>query len=385
MQKNTAQSRQSPPDASNNTVSSIRLSIVVPTFNERGNIVELSHRIQSTLGSSGWELIFVDDDSPDATAALVRQLAQSDRRVRIIQRIGRRGLSSACIEGMLASGAPVIAVMDADLQHDETRLPLMLAAIEDGEADLALATRYAKGGDTGDWNKTREGMSKFATKLSSLVLKQPVSDPMSGFFMLRREILDETVRGLSAIGFKILLDILATSRRELRLVEIPYTFRGRFSGESKLDSTVLWDFGMLLADKTVGRYVPVRFVTFALVGGLGVFVHMAALSISLKVLEADFLTGQSVATISAMVFNFALNNILTYRDQRLRGWKWWTGLFSFMVACSIGAVANVGVANYLFIGQTQWALAALAGVAVGAVWNYAITQIYTWGRGRKQG
>jgi len=362
---------------------SLRLSIVVPTFNERSNVTELLTRVDAALGPDGWEIIFVDDDSPDGTAAFVRDIACKDPRVRSVHRIGRRGLSSACIEGMLASSASCIAVMDADLQHDETRLPVMLQAIEQLGADMAVATRYASGGSTGHWDSTREGMSRFATMLSGLVLRQPVSDPMSGFFMLRRTVLEESVRGLSALGFKILLDVLATSRRDLKIVEIPYTFRSRHSGESKLDSSALWDFAMLLADKTVGRYVPVRFIAFSIVGGLGVFVHMAALSGALKLVGMSFVQSQSVATVTAMVFNFAVNNVLTYRDQRLRGWKWWTGLATFVAACGIGAIANVGVANYLFLGDTQWVLAALAGVAVGAVWNYAVTQIYTWGRGRR--
>ena len=359
-----------------------RLSIIVPTYNERENVVELYQRIEKAMGPSGWELVFVDDDSPDGTAATVRDTARVDPRVRVIQRIGRRGLSSACIEGVLGSSAPTLAVMDADLQHDETRLPVMLDEIESGRAELVIATRYAAGGSTGDWNATREGMSRFATRMGNLLLKQPVSDPMSGFFMLRREVFEETVHGLSALGFKILLDILATARRPLKLAEVPYTFRDRFAGVSKLDSSVLWDFGMLLADKKFGRYVPVRFVAFAVVGGLGVFVHMAVLTVALKGLGIPFLSSQSLAAGAAMTFNFAVNNELTYRDRRLRGWRWWTGLLSFFAACSVGAVANVGVANYLFNGSARWVVAALAGIAVGAVWNYAITQIYTWGRAK---
>jgi dolichol-phosphate mannosyltransferase len=211
------------------------------------------------------------------------------------------------------------------------------------------------------------------------MLRQPVSDPMSGFFMLRRDVLDANVRRLSALGFKILLDILTSSRTPLRVLEVPYTFRDRFAGDSKLDSLAVWDFGMLLADKSIGRYMPVRFVAFAIVGGLGVFVHMVALSVLLKGLRLDFLRSQAIATVTAMIFNFALNNALTYRDRRLRGWRWWTGLATFIAACSIGAIANVGVANYLFLGKTQWVVAALAGVAVSAVWNYAVTKMYTWG------
>lgn len=362
----------------------LRLSIVVPTFNEKGNIEELIQRVDRALGREGWEIIFVDDDSPDGTAEVVRCIAQRDSRIRVLQRIGRRGLSSACIEGMLAASSDVIAVMDADLQHDEGQLPAMKRAIEESEVELVIATRYSNGGSTGDWDKTRAGISRFATQLSRLVLRQSLSDPMSGFFMLRRVVLSETVHGLSALGFKILLDIVATSNRELKIAEVPYTFRSRFAGESKLDSMAAWDFIMLLADKTIGQYVPVRFIAFGLVGGLGLVVHLAVLMIVFRVMALEFVVGQAIATMTAMVFNFSVNNVLTYRDKRLHGYQWWIGLASFSVACSVGAIANVGIAGYLYKGDAQWVLAAIAGVAVGAVWNYAITQIYTWGNSKKE-
>jgi dolichol-phosphate mannosyltransferase len=281
---------------------------------------------------------------------------------------------------MLAASAPTIAVMDADLQHDETILPKMLIEVEQGGTDIAIGTRYSEGGSTGDWDQSRKVMSRLATTASRLILKLPVSDPMSGFFMLRREVLDSTVHNLSGVGFKILLDILATAEQPLRLAEIPYCFRERFAGESKLDEMAVWEYGMLLADKTFGRFVPVRFLTFSIIGGLGVFVHMAVLSSMLKGLNFGFAIAQSAATGSAMIFNFAANNVLTYRDRRLRGWAWFKGLVSFMLTCSIGAIANVGIATYLFTNRTQWMLAAFAGVLVGAVWNYAVSQVYTWGR-----
>ncbi len=362
--------------------SPLQLSIVVPTFNEKQNVQELLRRLESALGDTRWEVIFVDDDSPDGTASVVRDIARADPRVRCLQRIGKRGLSSACIEGMMCTSAPTIAVIDADLQHDETILSRMLAEIEQGRADVVVGTRYGAGGSTGDWNKSRKAMSRLATTASRAILRQPVSDPMSGFFMLERKILDSTVRNLSGLGFKILLDILATIKRPLRIVEVPYRFRDRFAGESKLDEMVIWEYGMLLADKTIGRWVPVRFLVFSFIGGLGVFVHMAVLTLALKGLEFGFTSAQSVATGSAMIFNFALNNVLTYRDKRLKSWAWLKGLISFMIACSIGAFANVGIATYLFKNRTQWVLAALAGVLVGAVWNYAVTQIYTWGKGK---
>jgi dolichol-phosphate mannosyltransferase len=359
--------------------SQLRLSLVIPTFNESANIAELLKRLQRSLGTSGWEVIFVDDDSADGTAKLVRTFAVVDPRVRCVHRIGRRGLSSACIEGILASSAPVVAVMDADLQHDETILPLMLAKIDEG-AELVVATRYDQGGSTGDWDASRVAMSQLATRVSRLVVKQSVSDPMSGFFMLRRDVFEQTVRNLSAMGFKILLDLLASVPREIRIAEVPYTFRDRHAGESKLDHMVIWEYGMLLLDKLIGRFVPVRFVLFALIGGLGVFVHLAFLSVLLHGLSLSFQHAQSVATLLTMAFNFAVNNVLTYRDRRLVGWKWWRGLASFMLACGIGAVANIGISTYLFEHQTTWLPAALAGIVVGAVWNYVVTQMYTWGK-----
>jgi dolichol-phosphate mannosyltransferase len=225
-------------------------------------------------------------------------------------------------------------------------------------------------------------MSRLATVTSRMVTRQPVSDPMSGFFMLRRGVLDATVRSLSGLGFKILLDVMATTKQPLRIAEVPYCFRERFSGESKLDEMVVWEYGMLLADKTIGRFVPVRFVAFSLIGGMGVFVHMTVLAPALKGPGLGFTTAQSVATGIAMVFNFALNNLLTYRDRRLRGWQWLRGLATFMIACSVGALSNVGVATYLYQNRTQWMLAGLAGVVVGAVWNFAVTQLYTWGKGK---
>jgi dolichol-phosphate mannosyltransferase len=359
----------------------LEVSIVVPTFNERQNVRELIARVEEALRGVAWEMIFVDDDSPDGTSAEVKAIAARDSRIRCIRRIGRRGLSSACIEGMLASAAPNLVVMDADLQHDESKVPAMLEALKAEGAELVIASRYTSGGDIGEWDKKRALMSRVATRLSRVVCRQPISDPMSGFFMIKADALDGCVRRLSGKGFKILLDIVASSPNVLRVAEVPYTFRERLHGESKLDSLVVWDFGMLLAEKTIGRYIPVRFFAFTLVGGAGVLVHMATLA-ALRFTTLSFSNAQAVATVVAMIFNFWLNNLLTYRDRRLRGRKWVTGLLSFMLACGLGAVANVGIASYLFASHTQWVLAALAGIAVGAVWNYAITQLYTWGQPR---
>jgi dolichol-phosphate mannosyltransferase len=356
------------------------LSVIVPTFNERDNVIALTERIADCLRGCEWELIYVDDDSPDGTAGLVRQLAAKDSRIRCVQRLGRRGLSSACVEGMLASSAPYLAVIDGDLQHDETLLPLMLEELRQTETDIVVGTRYALGGGTGDWGAARLRLSKFGKRLSRLLVPELLTDPMSGFFMLRRAVFEGAMRKLSNIGTKILMDLFASSPKTLRFKELPYTFRLRQAGVSKLDSLTAWEYAMLVLDKMFGHIVPVRFVAFCIVGALGVAVHFSILSVLLHFWQSGFLAGQATATICTMTFNFAVNNVLTYRDKRLRGLRWLRGWLSFNLACSLGACMNVGLATYINDISGIWYLAAFAGIAVGAVWNYAVTKRLTWSR-----
>lgn len=372
-----------PPTAQAGTRPAVELSVVVPTYCERDNVAELVRRLHACLDGIAWEVIFVDDDSPDGTAQAVRDIAGTDPRVRCLQRIGRSGLASACVEGMLSSSAPFLAVMDADLQHDEAILSTMLANLRDEELDIVVGSRYVEGGGIGDWNGTRALISRVANRVSRAVVPPSLGDPMSGYFMVRRSVFLECVRDLSAIGFKILVDLFASSGRPLRFKEVPYTFRNRVAGESKLDNQVAWDYGMLLLDKLIGHIVPVRFVSFAMIGGLGVLVHMLVLTLVYRGGHGGFVAGQSAATATAMMFNFAINNVVTYRDRRLTGWRWLTGLLSFVAVCSVGAIANVGIAHYAFERNTGWIAAALAGILVGAVWNYAVTSVYTWGGRRK--
>jgi dolichol-phosphate mannosyltransferase len=358
------------------------LAIVIPTFNERDNIKELLDRLETTLEGCHWEAIFVDDDSPDRTSDVVREIAGRDHRIRTIRRIGRRGLSTACIEGMLSSSAPYLAVMDGDLQHDEKLLPEMLAALRANRADIVIGSRYTSGGGVGTWSESRATLSRLATRLSRFVVKEKLTDPMSGFFVIRNEAFRGAVRNLSGVGFKILLDLFASSPTPLRFEEMPYEFRNRQAGESKLDNQVAWEYGMLLLDKLVGHILPVRFVAFTLVGAVGIGVHLIVQGILFAGLNRGFVTSQAAATLVAMTFNFALNNVLTYRDMRLRGWQWLRGWASFTIACSVGAFANVGIAAYIFSLDTQWVLAAICGIVVGAVWNYAVTMVYTWKKPR---
>ncbi|HEY3785391.1 MAG TPA: glycosyltransferase family 2 protein [Steroidobacteraceae bacterium] len=354
------------------------LTIVVPTLNEEGNIEALVGKLQSVLHGINWEVIFVDDDSHDRTRPVTTRLARSDGRVRLLHRIGRRGLSSACVEGVQASTAPYVAVMDADLQHDEALLPQMLEVLRSNGADIVVGSRYVAGGDVEGWESRRARMSSFATRLGQTILRTHVADPMSGFFMLRRDAFDLTVRHLSAVGFKILMDILASAERPLRVQELPYHFRPRLAGESKLDAMVAWEYLILLADKTVGRFVPVRFVMFAMIGLLGLGVHLLVLRFALSALALQFAAAQATATGVAMIANFSLNNGLTYRDRRLRGWGFVRGLLSFALVCGIGAAANVSLASFLFGRQQSWWLAGIAGAAMSSVWNYAVSAVLTW-------
>ncbi len=356
----------------------LQLSVIVPTFNERDNVTPLFRRLEATLAGVAWEVIFVDDNSPDGTWDVVRTLSREDSRVRCLRRIGRRGLSGACIEGILASSAPCAAVIDADLQHDETQLPKMLALLQEGEADLVVGSRYIEGGSAESFNKQRADASALATEVAKRVLRVKVADPMSGFFMIRRDRFEQLASQLSTQGFKILLDVVATARGALRVVEIPYTFGSRLHGESKLDSMVALDFLGLVLAKLTNDVVSLRFLLFATVGSLGLFVHLAVLFVALEAFGLSFPHAQAFGALVAMTSNFILNNFLTYRDQRLKGFAILRGLLLFYLVCSVGLFANVGVAFSVYDQQPIWWLAGAAGALMGVVWNYAMSGLFVW-------
>lgn len=356
----------------------LQLCVVVPTLNEAGNIKPLLERLGLALAGIEWEAIFVDDGSTDGTPELLTEIAQDDRRVRMIRRIGRRGLASAVVEGALASTTPIIAVIDADLQHDEKILPDLFRAIADEGNELAIGTRYAGNGSTGEWAEDRLKISRFATALASPIMKTRMSDPMSGLFAVRRDVLLEAAPRLSTVGYKILLDLVASHPRPLKLAEVGYTFGARQHGESKLDEMVVLEYVELLLDKAVGRFVPVKLVQFGAIGMLGVGVHLALLYLALNMVGTPFATAQSAAVIGAMTFNFALNNKFTYRDRQLKGWSWVGGLFSFYLVCSLGAVANVGIGSLVYEQLHGWWIAGIAGAIVGSVWNYVASSWLTW-------
>src|SRR6202158_380159 len=291
------------PENPSQTAGLPQLSVIVPTFNERDNVTTLLRRLETALTGVAWEVIVVDDNSPDGTWDVVRNLARSDPRVRRIRRINRRGLSGACIEGILASSAPCAAVIDADLQHDETQLPVMLAPLQRGEADLVVGSRYVEGGSADSFNKQRAGASALATEVAKRVLRVKIADPMSGFFMIRRDRFEQLAPQLSTQGFKILLDIVATARGDLRVMEVPSAFGSRLHGESKLDSMVALDFLGLVLAKLTRDVVSLRFLLFAMVGSIGFFVHLGGVFVALEIFDVPFQEAPDCGALSAQTRN----------------------------------------------------------------------------------
>ncbi len=360
------------------------LAIILPTLNERDNIAPMVERLDAALAGLHWEAIFVDDNSADGTADALRKLAHVELRVRVIQRFGRRGLASAVIEGMCATTAPFVAVMDADHQHDPALLPAMLESVRSGHTDVAIASRFADGGSAdGLSGERRHRASGLANSLARRITGKELTDPMSGFFLLRADLARMLAPRLSGVGFKILLDILATAPAALRVQEFPLQFAARRAGESKFDRAVAFEFLVGIYDRLLGKIIPTRFALFGTVGTLGVLVHIAVLGLLFRMAGEGFAFSQAIAVLVAMSFNFWLNNWLTYRDQRLTGAgavvKGWIG---FCATCSVGAVANVAVATLLEARGLNWVFAAMAGILLGSVWNYALSSRFVWGRFR---
>jgi dolichol-phosphate mannosyltransferase len=354
------------------------LAVVIPTFNERDNVEPMLALLEKALAGIPYEVLFVDDDSPDGTAEVVRSISQRDVRVRILQRVNRRGLASACLEGMMATAASYIAVIDADLQHDERILPKMLEKCRQEQLDLVIGTRNVEGGGMGDFSASRIRLSQLGRKLSQWIAKTELSDPMSGFFLVNRHWLDEVIHLASGIGFKILLDLVASSPRRVRVGEVPYVFRTRQFGESKLDILVGLEYLELLLDKSIGHLIPPRFAIFCLVGTFGLLLAVLLFYLLNQIGGYSFEQSQIIVTVIVMIVNFFVNNSVTYRSQRLKGSAMWFGLGTFIIACSAGAVINLRIAEYVRSTEFPWYVAVAAGLMAGSAWNYGVTSVFTW-------
>jgi dolichol-phosphate mannosyltransferase len=354
------------------------LSVIVPAYNERANVPLMVDLLRRTLQGVSWEVIFVDDNSPDGTAAAVRAIGATDDRVRCIRRIGRRGLAGACIEGILSSQARYVAILDADMQHDETLLVPMLERLRKGDVDVVVGSRYIPGGSADSFTSKRRFMSRMSHVAARMITKVDLNDSGSGFFMIRRDAVEALAPRLSSQGFKLLLDIMTTAGGTLRPAELPYTFRDRQHGESKLDAHIILDFAALLVAKLTNDAISFRFLMFCFVGLTGVVIHMIALRLAIQSAALRFEIAQVIATVVAVCWNFVLNNMLTYRDQRLPGWRFVTGLLRFQLICAVGAVSNVGAAAWLYGFGENWWLAGLAGAVMSAVWNYVVSAAFVW-------
>lgn len=330
--------------------------------------------LSDALEGIAWEVVFVDDDSPDGTADEVRAVAKENPRVRVLHRIGRRGLAGACIEGILSSTARFCAVIDGDQQHDETILHQMLDRLRGDDAlDIVIGTRIAEGGLT----RMRQAGSNVATRLARRLLGISATDPMSGFFMVRRASFNQVVTELQPTGFKILADMLSVVGRRWKVDEVGYRFRARELGESKMDTAITMEYLGLLLSRVTGGLVSIRFILFSFVGLSGVVVQLLVVRLALSVFH-DFSYAQALGVFVAMNSNFLLNNVLTYRDRALRGWAVLRGLVSFYAVCSLGAVMNVAVGTMIFNAFPVWSFASFVGAVFGAIWNFVLSAMFTW-------
>jgi len=358
------------------------LSIISPTYNEADNIIKFVNSIELTLRKYDYEIIFVDDNSSDKTHEIIKNLSSKKPNIRCLRRIGRRGLSSAVIEGCLSSSSDLLLIMDADLQHDEKKIPLMLGLIKEKQLDLVIASRFLTHKKVLGLSKYRNALSKLANFLANTISKAKLTDPMSGFFLIRRTVFDQIAPNLSGLGFKILLDIFSSSKNKLKYKEISFTFKKRVYGESKLDSLVLWEYLLLLWQSKFGNVISARFFSFCLIGGSGVFVHIIALYFFIN-FNFSFLYAQTLSTFVAMTSNFFLNNMLTYRDKRKKGLAAFKALFLFYLTCGIGASANIGISNLLYVSNISgvsgiWYFSGFIGAIVGSIWNFLMSSLVTW-------
>jgi dolichol-phosphate mannosyltransferase len=355
---------------------SIQLSILIPTLNEADNVIELTKRIFNLELKIPYNIIFIDDGSNDLTVANIRKMQQENDNIFLLRRFKRKGLSSAIIEGALFSQAELICVMDADLQHDEAKIPEMLQKIN--EADIVVASRYSQEGEIDQsWSKIRKFISNAATFLSSFLLgKNKVSDPMSGFFLIKREILEKIEMQLKPEGFKILFDIISCSKK-FKIKEVSYSFKTRIYNQSKLNHSVLISFVELFITKFLLKLLPHKFALFCFVGTIGLIVNIITMML-LKYLNYDFLWSQLIVSTLIIFLNYILNNIITFRDNKLFGIKFIEGLIKFFVTCFLGLACNLAISYSLYNIGINWYMASVIGVLFSSVWNFGLSLYYVW-------
>jgi len=360
-------------------MSSYDLSIVIPTYNEASNIIAIIESINSTLGDvASYEIIVVDDNSKDKTWELAEQYADKYKNITCFRRITSKGLSSAVIDGFMISRGKFISVIDADLQHDESILPKMLNYCHNG-ADLAIGSRYCQDGSTGEWGLIRKLISKVATKISQKIGNIYMSDPMSGFFMIRRDVFLNVVDKLNAKGYKILLDIVSQlDASKINMIEVPYTFKKRSRGESKLTPEVVFQLIDFIYLKIVGNYIPIEYVKFVTVGAIGAVVHFTILYLMHIVFDNNYQNALIIAIEFSLIINYFINNLWTFKEKTHTGLKKIIGLVKFNILSGVGGIISYYISISLFDSGVNWIFASTIGAIVASLWNYNLNKILTW-------
>lgn len=373
-----------------------QLSVITPTYCEAENVVPLLEALDAALTGIVYEVLVVDDDSPDGTWRVAEEYAERDPRVRVIRRFNTPGLSQAVMAGMAAAHGEVLAVIDADLQHDERILPQMMRTIVDGDADVVVGTRSGDDGSYGDFSPARRVISWFAALLARLFLRVPVSDPMSGYFALSRSTFNTYGPRVNPQGFKILLEFIGR-RSPLRVTEIGYHFRSRQRGETKLSPSVIRSYLLAVFELWLGRQVKGQFFLYALVGLSGVFVNLAVFGLgeamgwgAIDLGFSEDVRWSLLAGIQASVLsNFLLNNYFTFWERRFRGRQVIWGFLLFEIVSLAGVVIHVSVFQFLdangwgsdLLGDEAARLVHdLLGYSLALVSNYFLNVNYTWQR-----
>lgn len=356
-----------------------KLTIIIPTYNERDNIVPLVFEVAQALQGIDWAIFFVDDNSNDGTITQLESIANTNDRVDGVIRKGIRGLSGAVLTGLMYARSPYIAVMDADLQHDPKLIKRMLAGLEsDSYIQVAVASRYTQSTKISGLNTSRLIGSIILTYVARIIISKKLTDPMSGFFITRRSTFSQLAPHLSHNGYKIMLDLVSGLPDKNAILEFPLIFRSRHTGQSKMDFRVLWELLLIFIQRSIKNLLPRRFLSFSLIGLVGLSIHMLALLILFALLEINFSLSQIAATAIAMLNNFLLNNYLTYQNSSLHGRKLVLGYLKFVLICTLGGLISYTIANHLLGQGMYWAISGCIGAIAAACWNYSLSKFFTW-------
>ena len=365
------------------------VSLIIPTYNEHDNVTALVQRLGKALTNYNYEIIFIDDNSTDGTAELAESI-KDKYPLKVVVRKDKRGLASAVVDGLSYTNGDTIAVMDADLQHPPAVVPELLKAMEKG-ADIAIGSRYVTGGGCQGWSFTRRLISRGAIFLAHLLLPatRKVSDPMSGFFMFKKDVVANA--RLNPSGFKILLEILMMGKFQ-NVSEVPFTFVIRERGESKLNARQQVDYLKHIFSLMHRTGELVRFIKFCLVGGSGIGVNYGLYWILTRfagftplddAATGGIISGNLAMAISietSIITNFLLNNYFTFADRNIGGIKAFISrLLNFNLICLIGGLIQIGVANLLAITFGIYDLIAIPiAIIVATMWNYLLNNWWTW-------